>query len=70
MPEAKYIYRDGTTVPQGVCMVPDHWNQTFVITIRSMRHLSTEAVKEQLQKKWEVVAIDLTADTCVVNHSH
>jgi hypothetical protein len=51
----RYIFGSGRSVPQGACVNIDHTVRTFTVTIRSINYVGPEAVKAQLQKKWEVV---------------
>lgn len=59
----KNIKIDGTPIPQGHCVTPDHSVQTFVVQIRSLSGIHPDTVKDQLQKKWEVINIEKTDQT-------
>ena len=61
----KYIYANGQPIPQGHCVVPDHSVQTFTVTIRSLRTLSPETIKNLIEKKFEVLDCEETAGTIV-----
>lgn len=42
---------------------PDHSVQTFVVQIRSLSGIHPDTIKDQLQKKWEVINIEKTDQT-------
>ena len=63
---AKYRYPDGKGPCVGVVITPDNYEETFTVTIRSMRSLSEETVKNLLQTRYEVTAIEKTEQVITV----
>lgn len=53
----KIITTDGRELPAGVCVTPDHYMQTFVVQVRSIRQLSADNIKDLIQAKHEVTSI-------------
>lgn len=66
MVKTNHIHVDGRPVVEGHCVVPDHYVQTFTVTVRSLRGISGETLKNLIQKSYEVVVAELTAETCYV----
>lgn len=64
--ETKYIKSDGSPVPRGHCVLPDHWETTIVVKLRTLTPPSPDMVKGLLQTKYEVTDLKVTAQTCVV----
>lgn len=64
----RHLYADGTEVARGYCITPDHFVQTFTVTIRSSGGVSADAVKDQIQKRNEVTAIEMTGNDCIVRN--
>ncbi len=67
--EMKYLHTDGTPARPGICMMPDHHVQTFTLTVRSLRPLSSDRLKEIIETKEEVVACERTSATCYITNS-
>jgi hypothetical protein len=55
MATTKYVYPDGEEVPKDHCVMPDNYQTTIQITVRSMRPLTGECLKEIVQTKHEVL---------------
>jgi hypothetical protein len=51
--EVVYQHQDGSPVKMGITVTPDVYEQTFTVTTRSMRHLSSEQIRELLIKKYD-----------------
>lgn len=75
MLETKYVYKDGSEVPQNYCVLPDHWETKLTITIKSRYALDLGRIKSDIQRqrefatvdnRHEVVAIEKVEETCVV----
>lgn len=47
-------------------ITPDHYLQQFTVLIRTMTPMSADTVKDQLQKKWEVVSCHKVKETIVI----
>jgi len=52
-----FINLDGKQVSDGTTVTIDHNVDTMTITFRSLCGVSPSAIKEYLQRKWEVVDI-------------
>ena len=63
--ETNYVYKDGTPFPTGYCAMPEVYERTFTVKIRSQRLLTEEQVKELLTVRFEA-DVSLTASTCTV----
>lgn len=68
--KTEYVTLYGKTLScdEGQTIVPDHHEMTFVVTVRSMRFLSEEAIKNLLQSLYEVTRIEATHHKCIVAH--
>jgi hypothetical protein len=64
--EFQYLKVDGTPVPRGHCVMPDHRETTVSVTIRSNNALSLDRVKDILQREFEVTKITITGGTIFV----
>lgn len=60
------IRSDGTKVPAGQCVTPDHNLNTFVVTLRSLAGVHPDTVKNLLQTRYEVVEIEPVSNVLVV----
>lgn len=65
----QHIYKtlDGKSFPDlGVTVTPDHTEQIFVVSIRTMRPVSEDTIKEMIQAKFEVIGCEETHRTSIV----
>jgi hypothetical protein len=67
--ETRAVFPDGSPVPRDWCIMPDHYTNTFTITVRSLRPISEETIKGIIEEKLEVVAVEATAQTVVVRNT-
>lgn len=67
--DAKYTYKDGTPVPSGYCVKPDHWDTTVQITLRSLTPIDLEIIKRMIQERHEVVSLTTVETVCVVQNA-
>ena len=67
--DTKCIYADGTPFPPGWCAMPDHYETTFTVVVRSLRPVSAGGLKAIIERQYEVTSISATAETCVVQNS-
>jgi hypothetical protein len=63
---ANYIRPDGSPVPPHHCVLPDNYVIKFTVEVRAMSGVSADAIREQLQKRWEVLSVQKTDTTIVV----
>lgn len=61
----QYIYTDGTPVPEGKRVRGDHSLTTFTVTVRSMKGMTADTLKDAIQKQFEVTDIEVTGQTLV-----
>ena len=54
----KYVYQDGSPVPENHCVIPDTIEKSYIVTVRSMRHISADTIKDLIEKKFEVVTCE------------
>lgn len=59
------VYTDGSPVPPGFCITPDHYNTTFILTVRTMRPCSEDRLKDIIQKQIEVTNIQIDNELIV-----
>lgn len=45
----------GQKIDDGQTVTPDHYTQRFTVVIRSLQSIPEDDLKDQIQKKWEVV---------------
>lgn len=64
----KYIDRHGDELDRGICIVPDHHNDTFTIKMSSMGGLNAEQVKALLQTRFKVDQIEHTERVTVAQN--
>jgi hypothetical protein len=62
----QYVYANGTPVKEGEHVIPDHYETTFTVTIRSLNQISEDQLKDQIQQRCEVTNIQKTGLRCVV----
>ena len=60
------VYTDGTPVPSGYCVMPDHYTTTLTVVVRSSRPISSERITNLIQQQHEVVSCLPTHERCVV----
>jgi hypothetical protein len=49
--------------------MPDHYETTFTVVVRSLRPVSAGGLKAIIERQYEVTSISATAETCVVQNS-
>ena len=64
--KTKYLKVDGTTVPQGHCVVPDHRITTVTIELRSISWIDAEVLKAAIERRYEVTDMEVTEQLIVV----
>lgn len=68
MPETVYLHTDGTPVRPGICMMPDHFVETFTVTVRSEHPIHPDTIKRLIQARNEVTSVEKTAAICYVRN--
>jgi hypothetical protein len=69
MMKTTYLKTDGSAVPEGHCVNPDHTVDTIRIDVRSLQGVGTDllhALREFIQKKHEVTRCQVTERTVYV----
>lgn len=64
--ETEYQDKDGNPVDPGKRIVPDHYHQTFTVTIRTLTPISDGGLTDLIQKRWEVTACHQTKKVATV----
>lgn len=64
-----YVYIDGSAVPQGYCIQPDHYVTTVQVTIRSATPLGVETLRDLIQTRHEVIGLVQKEAVCIVRNA-
>ncbi len=65
-PDTIYVTKTGDAVPEGHCIMPDHYETTYTVTVRSMMPLSPERLRNVIQDRYEVTDCVMNVRKCVV----
>lgn len=57
---------DGSEVPQGHCVMPDHRMTTFSITLRTLDAVSAERLRRLLETQFECIGMEKTGELIIV----
>lgn len=69
--EVQVLYSDGSPVPRGYCVMPDHYVTTVQVTIRSLTPVAVESLRDLIQQRHEVIGLSTTEEVCIVrNRKH
>lgn len=66
MLEVQWTYTDGTTVPDGHAVLPDHYVDTFTVKVSSMGGLTAKDIMSLLQTRHEVKSVSHTNQTVII----
>lgn len=65
MVEPRYRKKDGSPVEHGICIMPDVWEQTFTVVVRSQTPVNEGRLAALLATKFDA-DVKLTDSVCTV----